>query len=199
MHLYSPCHLTSPLEVVGQNGKAKAPARPIRGRRSAAVIPHPLSIYLTWGRAAPHLACCCVISPKRSLHTEWTWTPGWSVLTVWLSEALCFLRATAECLSREKWCFALLEDCTPCILADFLATLLGTLVEPQHESIACQWLWALRNVESFFFFNHQELSSVLTAAGPHKLAAGSPCSFQKILKLRLQTAWPRVFFFFFFS
>lgn len=47
----------------------------------------------------------------------------------------------------------------------------------------------------FVFFNHQELSSVLMAAGPHKLAAGSPCSFQKFLKLRLQTAWPRVFFF----
>lgn len=32
MHLCSPCHLTSPLEVGGWGGKAKAPTRPIRGK-----------------------------------------------------------------------------------------------------------------------------------------------------------------------
>lgn len=32
MHLCSPCHLTSPLEVVGRGGIAKVPTRPIRGK-----------------------------------------------------------------------------------------------------------------------------------------------------------------------
>lgn len=63
MHLCSPCHLTSPPEVVGWGGTAKAPARPTRGKAPCSYSLPALHL-LNMGRAAPCLPYCWVISPE---------------------------------------------------------------------------------------------------------------------------------------
>lgn len=62
MHLCSACHLTSPPEVVGWGGMAKAPTRPIRGKAPCSYSLPTLHL-LNMGGAAPCLPYCWVNLP----------------------------------------------------------------------------------------------------------------------------------------
>lgn len=102
MHLRSPCHLTSPLEVVGRGGMAGGSHKTHKGPKRPRSYSSPALHLLNMGGRA---ARCCVISPVPSppypLHPHPAALHGAEVEggpgpTVGLSKALCYFASDSN-------------------------------------------------------------------------------------------------------
>lgn len=101
MHLCSPCHLTSPLEVAGRGGLAKSSHKAREGQSGHAVILHLLSICLTWGRLL-HVWPVAAQSPHSKPSASHRVNLNSRVVrveSVALSEALCYSALCILCLN----------------------------------------------------------------------------------------------------